>query len=1560
MPLPSLKPTSVEVSWKYREESIQTIRHGITLNKPNTDSDLVIDGIQNEGLVDVKFKPQAEKIDIYYRPLNEIGRGPVVNIISTGRSYKLNAAINKDINTILLAGDITKNPIAVDSIIQIDDEFMHVTAINQTMQGGLLTDLVEFWSLQETSGDRLGLNNIDLEQYTEHELATAAGYLPNTLAADFTGSSINRQALFIPYRDELALGTVNNGFTVSAWIKIDDQSQGGTILGRWGSIGRNEYRLSYSSIGNGEFRFFISDGEDNTANVSIPVALDINVWYLLVGRFDPVAETITLNILSTMLNEVNSTPFIHTPAATGAHLCIGAEFDDNINNPLTPDVIESINGKIASIGFWKRQLSTAEITQLRSAYDISSFVRTGLSVTVEDRGSHGSEAVAHLVDATVDVMRTTVPTNSIIMDALLDNVLPGPPLSIVVSASGDDAEIGFEVVVTPPSVGFKTLKRLQIQASTVLWPSTLQHTTGVKTILAGPHTGEIRQDGDVLVSSVDLPALAEPYDLYTYEDIDNNFGNITAPNVYRIADITGRNITIEGKFNVSKGITGQIKVVNFFVFRSWLSVPRDYVVNATPIVTPPAGDVYSQEPFQSFFKTTQSVYIRAKYVNNDGTGIWLYWDGVEGSIDRNNAIRFSSVGLVLANREIIYMYGMLRMDANGDIIQPPELDRTNLITPVSVNVTGDVPAGWSDLQLAAIEANPVVVFTARRYDENTLTWGVYDTPEIFTIWLGLDALHARSGAPLAPVTSFTPAILETSELYAFLVGVGRDVTERELVVLSKTEIQITSDPNAALNFDPNDVGFTDASLLIHEETLTPAPVLWTAPIARYGIYFMTARVQNAKDNTWSLWRVPVSAVTTRDGVDTGFASAPVLRVDNTGDMTEVRLVTITRPELNFATIWGYTLQVRTSAFPADTDALNYTFGLQDIEFKGTGLIKISENEFTIENVNPPIAGADLVGRVLYIHKGVNADNAVEFPHGDLIVAFDAATNIITVSPTQRYRVRSYQTNQPPTDEDRRFMFLIADWMRVSNEIILLTTIIILNTVIGGAYAVPPITAEQYTLPANAHVRARPNNLYGACPFSNVAIVGSTEVPDNVTGLHAALLIAMDMPVIEVDWNPVDNATYYEWREATFIIQGTPSYGRWNRIRGGVEIIRSNIQENTTYYFQVRAGNQNGLSVKPWPTVQLVVGGIVTTVPDSVMGLVASVSGRTITVSWDPADRATSYEWRERVSLGGSWSDWVSVGGISIIRANRTRGTRYYYEVRAVNLIGMSALPDASANALVPIVPPIPGVPSAVTGLSATIIDLTSIRVTWNEVSDATSYRIRENSRPSSTLLGTTRTYTDRDPGRPYIYTVWAVNSAGDSAPRNVRITVPAVTMVPGPVTGFSAVVQEFTEGTPPQPVIDIRLSWNAAARATRYTVTEGSNTHMVTGEVIFFHSVDFDTTYNFTIVGVNSVGDGPSASTSVTTPEEPEDVVIPGAPTNLVITDSVNPLDPARRIILLTWTAAPDSSSHEWRRGNDSWHSVSGTRANPTAAVGATYTYHVRGVNSQGDPGPSISDTITI
>ena len=143
---------------------------------------------------------------------------------------------------------------------------------------------------------------------------------------------------------------------------------------------------------------------------------------------------------------LQSSPYVNSVADTGVEMLIGARLRETSSDNI--GIRGGFDGRLASVGYWHRILTDDERGQLFNNPVMSANPRA--DVIFVDRGAHGTEPAPHNANAPVVKMRPTVPTNSIVMDALSDDTVPGAAESLRCSASGDGAEIGIEVVVHPP------------------------------------------------------------------------------------------------------------------------------------------------------------------------------------------------------------------------------------------------------------------------------------------------------------------------------------------------------------------------------------------------------------------------------------------------------------------------------------------------------------------------------------------------------------------------------------------------------------------------------------------------------------------------------------------------------------------------------------------------------------------------------------------------------------------------------------------------------------------------------------------------------------------------------------------------------------------------------------------------------------------------------------------------------------------------------------------------------------------------------------------------------
>ena len=263
----------------------------------------------------------------------------------------------------------------------------------------------------------------------------------------------------------------------------------------------------------------------------------------------------------------------------------------------------------------------------------------------------------------------------------------------------------------------------------------------------------------------------------------------------------------------------------------------------------------------------------------------------------------------------------------------------------------------------------------------------------------------------------------------------------------------------------------------------------------------------------------------------------------------------------------------------------------------------------------------------------------------------------------------------------------------------------------------------------------------------------------------------------------------------------------------------------------------------------------------------------------------------------------------------------------------------------PDAPAIPAAPRVTIGNSS---DSGKPKLTWAAVDGAAKYEIYRSTQQSTgfTLLGTTTSTsyvnTGAAAGKTYYYKVCAVNSAGTSAYSNIvsgraKAAIPAAPRV--------TIGNSSASGKP-------QLTWAAVDGAAKYEIyrstqqstgftllgTTTSTTYVNTGAAV-------GKTYYYKVRALNVDGAAGAYSSTVSGAAK---AVAPAAPTvTMTYSDSGKPK--------LTWSAVSGAASYRVYRSESrgTGYSLLGTTTstsyvNTGAAVGKTYYYRVKAVNSAG------------
>ena len=262
------------------------------------------------------------------------------------------------------------------------------------------------------------------------------------------------------------------------------------------------------------------------------------------------------------------------------------------------------------------------------------------------------------------------------------------------------------------------------------------------------------------------------------------------------------------------------------------------------------------------------------------------------------------------------------------------------------------------------------------------------------------------------------------------------------------------------------------------------------------------------------------------------------------------------------------------------------------------------------------------------------------------------------------------------------------------------------------------------------------------------------------------------------WDKVTDAAKYEVYRArskngTYSLMSTQSATGYTNT--------SYLANGTTYYYKVRALKASGTASAYSSVVTITYGTVPTPAAPAMRSAKADSAG--ITVSWDTAANAVTYNVYRTADAGSSWTQVASsVKGTSYKDTTVQKGVKYGYKVRGVAADGKTLGPMSST-----------GVTAKVTAASTTpdYVKLTSakrvtggIQLTWESAADAKTYNVYRKVDGASgwTLLassvsGTTYKDTSGKSGTTYAYTVRGVAADGKTLSRTyntdgLRATMP--------------------------------------------------------------------------------------------------------------------------------------------------------------------------------------------
>jgi hypothetical protein len=433
--------------------------------------------------------------------------------------------------------------------------------------------------------------------------------------------------------------------------------------------------------------------------------------------------------------------------------------------------------------------------------------------------------------------------------------------------------------------------------------------------------------------------------------------------------------------------------------------------------------------------------------------------------------------------------------------------------------------------------------------------------------------------------------------------------------------------------------------------------------------------------------------------------------------------------------------------------------------------------------------------------------------------------------------------------------------------------------------------------------------YGPYSSASATITPLGSVPGTPTGVTAAA----GSGSATVSWtdptNNGDNPNLHFNVEAYDATTSTIS-GQFCTVNGAnaTSCTVSGLTYGVAYYFTVTGANLAGFG--PQSSASNTIFPFVA-VPGAPTGVTAAAGNGSATVSWtDPTNNGgspiTSYDAvafdSTNAASGGQFCTVTGATATSCTVQDLTNGDIYYFEVFAINSIGLGPFSGYSTNVVIPTTPAptAPGTPAAVAGnASATVFwaDPTSnggSAITYyvalahdstNAANGGQTCTVSGASATSCTVSG----LTNRD---TYYFTIVAANANGFGPFSSDSNTVlPTGPTAPGLLTGVIA-----TAGNASATVTWIDPRDNGGSAITSYDVlaydlttsANGGESCTATGETATSCTVPGLTNgdkYYFTAVAVNSAGAGPTSAASPPVTPAPTS---PGAPTGVTATPGMN------------------------------------------------------------------------
>ena len=205
------------------------------------------------------------------------------------------------------------------------------------------TGLIEYWSMDELYGARVGLNqDITLDNTTANAHVQEVG-------------KINKSTKFVTHRifsEDEKLDLVNSDFNLACWFYVTAKDINMDIVSQW-ATGAEGFILGYIQTSD-RLRFVVENAARNASYTVLADGLgspSVDTWYFLTAWYDSVLQTINIQVNNGTINSVAAAAGVYT---SSAQFCVGSRQDEG----------SVLAGMVDELSYWHKVLSTKEKTYL--------------------------------------------------------------------------------------------------------------------------------------------------------------------------------------------------------------------------------------------------------------------------------------------------------------------------------------------------------------------------------------------------------------------------------------------------------------------------------------------------------------------------------------------------------------------------------------------------------------------------------------------------------------------------------------------------------------------------------------------------------------------------------------------------------------------------------------------------------------------------------------------------------------------------------------------------------------------------------------------------------------------------------------------------------------------------------------------------------------------------------------------------------------------------------------------------------------------------------------------